>query len=145
MQHAKYCQPVKSHWAAAVHTYLCAARLCHLAGLKEMLIFPCRIRSWIQSLFLPLSSHSFYHSFFPPFLCSHMPKATATSWQTLEASQSKALLEPQQISPASTGVGQGVRTLAADYGTSLSLKTSCLAAKTCFMWRSASSHYGTPD
>lgn len=40
MQHAKHCQPVQSHWAAAVHTYLCAARLCHLVGLKEMLIFP---------------------------------------------------------------------------------------------------------
>lgn len=66
MQHAKHCQPVKSHWAAAVYTYLCAARLCHLPGLKEMLIFPCRTQSWIQALFLPLSSQSFYHSFSPP-------------------------------------------------------------------------------
>lgn len=130
MHHAKHCQPAKPHWAAAVHTYLCAARLCHLAGLKEMLIFPCRIRSWIQFLFLPLSSHSFYYCFPPPFLCNHMPTATAASQQTPEANQSKAFLKTQKVSPAYNGVGHGVRTLATDGGTSLSLKTNCLSAKT---------------
>lgn len=102
MQHCKHHQPVKPHWAAAALTYLCAARLCHLPGLKEMLISPCRIQSWIQSPFLPLFSHSVMR--FPPFPCSHIFMATPRSWQTLGASWCKALLKPQQMPHTSTGV-----------------------------------------
>lgn len=74
-----------------------------------------------------------------------MPTATAASWQTPEANQSKAFLKTQKVSPAYNGVGHGVRTLATDGGMSLSLKTNCLSAKTWLTWSWAQPHCWTPD
>lgn len=63
-----------------------------------------------------------------------MPTARAAFWQTPEANQSKAFPKPEKVLPAYTGVGRGVRTLAADCFTSFSLKTNCFSAKTWLRW-----------
>lgn len=130
MQHAKRCQPVKSHWAAAVHAYLCAARLCHLVGLKEMLIFPYGRRSWIQSLFLHLSAHSLTALLPLPL----QPKAAVTSWQPLGPGH---LLTPLQIFSSRAG--------SRDSCCSLWLPNRSLTPKTCFTLRLAQSYYVTRD